>query len=47
MDNAVMLFDEYTGGKINIESNAVYVFAAGRGLHDGIGVALGKVVPSP
>lgn len=47
IDNAVFLFDQYTGEQINIESNLPYVFAAGRGMHDGIGSALGRVIPSP
>lgn len=47
VDNALFLFDEVTGGGINLETNAVYVFAAGRGLHDGIGSSLGKNVSEP
>lgn len=42
IEQATFLFDLATGGKFNLETNAVYISAAGRGIHDGIGVALGK-----
>ncbi|MFI5223168.1 MAG: hypothetical protein ACHQX3_02810 [Nitrospirales bacterium] len=42
IEQATFLLDLATGGKFNIETNGVYIVAFGKGVHDGIGVALGK-----
>ena len=42
IEQATFLFDLSTGGRFNLETNLVNVVAAGRGIRDGMGVALGK-----
>lgn len=43
--NATFLFDTVTGGNVDVSTNLIYVYAAGRGIYRGIGTGLTNSLP--